>query len=169
VALTGQARQSDDDPAGTPPSDTPAADRLWDGMLAWMRGTFVVYATAIAISTTLGWPRREAGQLSGSQIGFLVSQAVVCSAFVVRSGWRLCRRFAGAAAVALTAGVPGSLALLLVLAWRGSPEPASSWGELLWNSARLAALEAVPVGYLLWQIARRWPGGLDTDDTTEAE
>ena len=160
---------TEDDPAGSLPSDTPAADRLWDGMLAWMRGTFVVYATAIAISTTLGWPRREAGQLSGSQIGFLISQAVVCCAFVVRSGWRLCRRFAGAAAVALAAGVPGSLALLLALEWRGSLEPASTWGALLWNSVRLAAVEAVPVGYLLWLIARRWPAGLGTDDTTEAE
>ena len=159
---------TEDDPAGSLPSDTPAADRLWDGMLAWMRGTFVVYATAIAISTTLGWPRRAAGQLSGSQIGFLISQAVLCWAFVVRTGWRLCRPIAGAAAVAWAAGLPGSLALLLAQEWRGSLEPASTWGELLWTSVRLAALEAVPVGYLLWLVARRWPAGLDTDDTTEA-
>ena len=133
-----------------------------------MRGTFVVYATAIAISTTLGWPRRAAAELTGSQLGFLIVQAVVCCGFVVRTGRRLCRRYPGAVAVAFAAGVPGALALLMALEWRNAHEPMAKWTDLLLNGVRLAALEAVPVGYLLWIITQRGPGWGGAGETSEA-
>ena len=144
-----------DDPAAASLTDTPIPDRIWDGLLAWMRGTLVVFATAIAVSTTLGWPRRSAAELTGSQIGFLIVQAIVCCAFVLRTGHRLCRRYLGAVAVAFTAGVPGALALLMALEWHGAHEPAVTWLDLFLNSLRLAALEAVPVGYVLWSLVQR--------------
>lgn len=43
-------------------SDMPIPDLIWDGLLAWMRGTFAVIGT-VAISATLGWPRRVATDL----------------------------------------------------------------------------------------------------------
>ena len=162
-----EERRTAGEPATPPLSDTPIPDRLWDGMVAWMSGTFVVFATAIAISTTLGWPRRAAAELTGSQLGFLISQAVVCCAFVLRSGRRVCRRYPGAVAVAFTAGVPASLALLMALEWRDAQEPMTTWTRLFLNSGRLAALEAAPVGYLLWILTQRglrWGGAGETSE-----
>ena len=89
--------------------------------------------------------------LTGSQLGFLVAQAVACSAFVVQSGRRLCRRYPGALVVAFTAGLPGALAVLMVVEW-SRREPLASWWDLLRGSVRFAALEAVPVGFLLWML-----------------
>jgi len=137
-------------------SDTPIPDLIWDGLLAWMRGTFAVIGTAVAISATLGWPRRAAADLSGGQLGVLVAQAVVCSAFIARSGRHLSRRFAGALLVAFGAGVPAALAILMVLAWRDHREPVATWGDLLLGTLRLTALETLPIGYLLWNLSR-WP------------
>jgi hypothetical protein len=146
-----------DDAESTAPSDTPIPDRLWDGLLAWMRGTFAVLGTALAISATLGWPRRPPTDLGGGQIAVLVVQAFVCAVVLVRSGRHLSRHCAGALAVAFAAGVPAALAILMLLAWRDPREPAATWGDLFLGSLRFAALEAVPVGYLLWNLTR-WPG-----------
>jgi len=132
--------------------DTPIPDRLWDGLLAWMRGTFAVIGAALAVSATLGYPRRAPDGLTGSQLAFLVAQAVGCSAFVVHSGRRFCRRYRGALVVAFIAGVPGSLALLLVLAWLDRREPLTGWWSVLAGSVQFATLEAVPVGFLLWLL-----------------
>jgi hypothetical protein len=137
------------------PSDTPIPDVIWDGLLAWMRGTFAVIGTALAISATLGWPRRPAATVTGGQLGVLAVQALVCSGVIVRSGRHLSRRPAGAVAVAFAAGVPAALALLMVMAWRDPREPVATWGALFLGSLRFAALEALPVGYLLWNLARR--------------
>src|SRR5690349_8834932 len=60
--------------------DTPIPDQLWDALVAWMRGTFAVVGTALAVSATLGYPRRAPGELDGSQLAFLVAQAAACSA-----------------------------------------------------------------------------------------
>jgi len=145
-----------DDATSSALSDTPIPDRIWDGLLVWMRGTFAVIGTALAISATLGWPRRAAADLSGAQLGVLVAQAVACSVFVVRTGRHVSRRCAGALAVAFGAGVPAALAILMILAWRDHREPVATWGELFLGSLRVAALETLPVGYLLWNITR-WP------------
>jgi hypothetical protein len=151
-----------------PLDDTPIPDRIWDGLLAWMRGTLVVTSTALAIATTLGWPRRAAAELTRAQLAFLVLQAILCSAFVVRSGHRLCRRFPGALLVAFTSGVPAALALLMSVEWFDAREPMATWWELFVNSVRLSALEAVPLGYFLW-ILRRRPLALGgTGETPEA-
>src|SRR6476661_7719083 len=48
----------DSEPAPTALDDTPIPDRIWDGLVAWMRGTFAVIGAALAISATLGYPRR---------------------------------------------------------------------------------------------------------------
>jgi hypothetical protein len=136
--------------------DTPVPDRIWDGLIAWMRGTFVVASTALAVSATLGWPRRAAATLTGAQLAFLAAQALVCSAFVVRSGRRLSRRYPGALAVAFTAGVPAGLALLMGLEWHDPHEPVATWASLFKGSVQLASLLAVPVGYLLWGVRQRW-------------
>jgi hypothetical protein len=132
--------------------DTPIPDRIWDGLVAWMRGTFAVVGTALAVSATLGYPRRAPDGLTGSQLALLVAQAVGCSAFVVHSGRTLCRRYRGALLVAFTAGVPASLALLLVLAWLDRREPLTSWWSVLVGSVEFATLEAVPVGFLFWLL-----------------
>ena len=150
-------------------SDTPLADRMWDGLLAWMSGTFAICAVAIAISSALGFPRREAAQLSGGQIGFLITQAVLCCAYVVRTGWRLCRGYPGAVAVAFAAGIPGALALLLAVEWGDASDPMATWAALLLNSVRLAALEAAPVGYLLYLLRHgpiAWSGAGRTSETS---
>jgi hypothetical protein len=138
-------------------SDTPAADRIWDGLVAWIGGTLAICGAAIAISAALGWPRRAAAALPGSELAFLIVQAVVCCAFVVRSGRSLRRRYPGAVAVAFAAGVPAALAVLMVVEHRDPSEPLATWGHLLVASVRFAALEAVPVGYLLWMLALRSP------------
>jgi hypothetical protein len=138
-------------------SDTPAADRIWDGLVAWIGGTLAICGAAVAISTALGWPRRAAAELPGSALAFLIVQAVVCGAFVVRSGRSLRRRYPGAVAVAFVAGVPAALAVLMVVEHRDPSEPLATWGHLLAASVRFAALEAVPVGYLLWMLALRSP------------
>src|SRR5690349_4530606 len=153
----GESPPSDpDEPSGL--DDTPIPDQLWDGLLAWMRGTFAVIGTALAISATLGYPRRAPGELSGSQVAFLIAQAVACSAFVVQSGRRLCRHYRGAVLVALTAGFPGALAVLMAVEWLERGEPLASWWDLLAGSVRFAALEALPVGFLLWMLYQqtRW-------------
>jgi hypothetical protein len=149
---------SDDESAGNL-TDTPASDRIWDGLAAWMSGTFAICGAAIAISTALGWPRRAAAELPGLQVAFLITQAVACSAFIVRSGRSLRRRYPGALAVAFAGGVPAALAVLMVVEWRDPSEPLATWGHLLAGSVRFAALEAVPVGYLLWMLALRSPRG----------
>jgi hypothetical protein len=136
-------------------TDTPTVDRIWDGLVAWMGGTFAVCGAAVAISAALGWPRRAAAELPGWDLAFLITQAVACSAFVVRSGRSLCRRYPGALAVAFAGGVPAALAVLMVVEWRDPGEPLATWGHLLAGSVRFAALEAVPVGYLLWMLALR--------------
>ena len=124
-----------------PLDDTPIPDRIWDGLLAWMRGTLIVTSTALAI---------------------------LCSAFVVRSGRRLCRRFPGALLVAFTAGVPAALALLMSVEWFDARQPMATWWELFGNSVRLAALETVPLAYFLW-ILRQRPLALGgTGETPEA-
>jgi hypothetical protein len=153
----------DSQPTRTGLDDTPIPDRIWDGMVAWMRGTFAVMGTALAISATLGYPRRAPGELSGPQLAFLVAQGVACSAFVVQSGRRLCRRYPGAVLVALIAGLPGALAVLMGVEWMQRREPLATWGDLLVGSARFAALEAAPVGFLLWMVYQqtRWGGGDD--------
>ena len=155
-------------PAGQPPAgnrpepseldNTPIPDKIWDGLVAWMRGTFAVIGTALAISATLGYPRRAPGELSGSQLAFLIAQAVASSAFVVQSGRRLCRHYRGAILVALAAGLPGALAVLMAVEWYQRREPLASWWDLLAGSAKFAALEAVPVGFLLWMLYQqtRW-------------
>ena len=145
---------SQDEPAPTL-TDTPAADRLWDGVLIWMRGTFAVCGTAVAISAALGWPRRAVAELPGTALAFLLTQAAACAAFVGRTGWRLCRRLPGAVAVAFAAGVPAALAVLMLVEWRDASVPLATWGRLLGGSVKIAALEAVPVGYLLRMLALR--------------
>jgi hypothetical protein len=142
-------------------SDTPIPDRLWDGMVAWLGGTLAVCAAAIAISNTLGWPRRPAALLTGWQLMILGAQAVACSAFVLRSGQRFSRRLPGAVVVALAAGVPGAFTVLMGAEWLRPADPPTGWFELLRRSAGLAAVMAVPVGYLLWTLGPppwRWPG-----------
>jgi hypothetical protein len=132
--------------------DTPVPDRLWDGMVALLRGTFIVAATAVAVSGALGWPRRAASELPARELAFLMAQALASGAFVVRSGHLLRRRLSGAIVVAFTAGMPAALALLMGIEWLDSREPLVTWGGLLKGSVELAALEAVPVGYLLWLL-----------------
>jgi D-aminopeptidase len=134
-------------------SDTPAADRIWEGLVAWIGGTFVVCGTAIAISAALGWPRRAAAELAATDLAFLVMQAVACTAFIVRSGWRISRRYLGAIAVAFVGGLPAALAVFTALEWRTPSSPAASWGHLLGGAARFAAIEALPVGLLLRMLA----------------
>jgi hypothetical protein len=150
-----------DDEAAPATTDVPLADRMWDGLLAWMSGTFAVCGAALAISTALGFPRRAAAELSGGEIGFLITQAVACAGFVLRTGWRQSHRYLGAVAVAFAAGVPGALAVLMALAWHDAREPAAGWPALLRDSLRLAALEAAPGGYLLFLLrsgSLRLPG-----------
>jgi hypothetical protein len=48
-------------------------------------------------------------------------------------------------------------AVLMVVEWRDPGELLATWGHLLADSVRFAALEAVPVGYLLWMLALRSP------------
>lgn len=159
------------EPAPTGLDDTPIPDKIWDGMVAWMRGTFAVTGAALAISATLGYPRRAPGALSGSQLAFLIAQAVACSAFVVQSGRRLCRRFPGAVLVAFTAGSPGALAVLMGVEWAERREPLATWWDLLVGSAKFAALEAVPVGLLLWMLYQqtRWGGAGEGTGESAAE
>jgi hypothetical protein len=139
-------------PEPRPLDDTPIPDKLWDGLVAWMRGTFAVLGTALAISATLGYPRRAPGELSGSQLAFLVAQAVACSGFMVQSGRRLCRHYGGAVLVAFAAGVPGALAVLMAIGWFDRREPLAGWWDVLVGSVKFAALEALPVGFLLWML-----------------
>ena len=144
-----------DPPSVETPSDTPIPDRIWDGLAAWMRGTFTVIGVALAVSATLGWPRPAAAMLTGVQLALLVSQAVASGVVIVRSGRRLSRRPLGALAVAVVAGVPVTLALLMIVEWTGPREAPATWAHLFKASLQLAALEAAPVGYLLWRL-RQW-------------
>jgi hypothetical protein len=138
-------------------SDVPVPDRIWDGMVALLRGTFIVTTTAVAVAGALGWPRRAAAELPAGELVFLIAQALASGAFVARSGRLLCRRYPGALAVALVAGVPVALALLMGLEWLDRREPLATWGSLLKGSVQLAALEAAPAGYLLWLLAQGRP------------
>lgn len=165
------APTSPEPPESSGLDDTPITDRLWDGLMAWMRGTFAVIGTALAVSATLGYPRRSPDELTESQLAFLVVQAVGCSAFVVHSGRRLCRRYRGALVVAFAAGIPASLALLLVLAWLDRREPLANWWSVLAGSVQFATLEAVPAGFLLWLLYEQTGWGRDvavSDDGGDA-
>ena len=161
----GESPPSDpDEPSGL--DDSPIPDKLWDGLLAWMRGIVAVIGTALAIWATLGYPRRAPDELSGSQLAFLVAQAVACSAFVVQSGRRLCRHYRGAVLVAFAAGVPGALAVLMAIAWYDRREPLAGWWHVLAGGVKFAALEALPAGFLLWMLYQqtRW-GGMEGEDS----
>jgi hypothetical protein len=148
--------------------DTPIPDQLWDALVAWMRGTFAVVGTALAVSATLGYPRRAPGELDGSQLAFLVAQAAACSAFMVQSGRRLCRHYRGAVLVAFAAGVPGALAVLMALGWFDRREPLAGWRDVLAGSVKFAALETLPVGFLLWMLYQQ-TGWARADGETSAE
>jgi hypothetical protein len=134
------------------PSDTPAADLIWDGLVAWMRGTFAVIGIALAIHATLGYPRPADATLTRGQLAFLVMQAVASSLVIVQSGRRLSRHLYWAVAVALVAGVPATLAVLMIVEWSGGGEAPATWAHLFGASIKLALVEAVPVGYLLWRL-----------------
>lgn len=166
VHLPEGASPPDDPPEPSGLDDTPIPDQLWDGLLAWMRGTFAVIGTALAISATLGYPRRAPGELNGSQLAFLVAQAVTCSAFMLQSGRRPCRHYRGAVLVAFAAGVPGALAVLMAIGWYDRREPLAGWWDVLAGSVEFAALEALPVGFLLWMLYQqtRW-GGMEGEDS----
>src|SRR5689334_15409166 len=100
----GESPPSDpDEPSGL--DDSPIPDKLWDGLLAWMRGIVAVIGTALAIWATLGYPRRAPGELSGSQLAFLVAhrglqrlrgaeRPPAVPALSGRGPGRLCRRCA---------------------------------------------------------------------------
>jgi hypothetical protein len=164
--VPGSDSPADESPEPGGLDDTPIPDKLWDGLLAWMRGTFAVIGTALAVSATLGYPRRAPGELNGSQLAFLVAQAVTCSAFMVQSGRRLCRHYRGAVLVAFAAGVPGALAVLMAIGWYDRREPLAGWWDVLAGSVKFAALEALPVGFLLWMLYQqtRW-GGMEDEDS----
>jgi hypothetical protein len=144
---------SDDQAESDRPSDTPAADLIWGGLLAWMRGTLAVIGVALAIHATLGWPRPSAAMLTGGQVLFLVIQALASSAVIVQSGQRLLRHLPWAVAVAFVAGVPASLAVLMIGEWSGGREAPATWGHLFKASVQLAVVETVPIGYLLWRFS----------------
>ena len=145
------------------PSDTPAADQIWDGLVAWMRGTFAVIGIALAIHATLGFPRPAAAMLTRGQLAFLVFQSAASGWVIVQSGRRLSRHLYWAAVVAFVAGVPATLAVLMIVEWSGGAEAPATWGHLFAASVKLALVEAVPVGYLLWRLrengsSERHPG-----------
>jgi hypothetical protein len=158
VQLSQGEPPADGQPEPSGLDDTPIPDKLWDGLVAWMRGIFAVIGVALAISATLGYPRRDPGELNRSQLAFLVVQAVTCSAFVVQSGRRLCRHYRGAVLVAFAAGVPGALAVLMAIGWYDRREPLAGWWDVVAGSVKFAALEALPVGFLLWMLYQqtRW-------------
>jgi hypothetical protein len=143
---------SDEQSESDGPSDTPIPDRIWDGLVAWMRGTFAVIGVALAIHATLGWPRPADAMLTRGQLAFLVIQAVASSVVIVQSGRRLSRHLYGAVAVAFVAGVPATLAVLMIVEWSGGREMPATWGHLFVASVKLALVEAAPVGYLLWRL-----------------
>ena len=93
--------------------------------------------------------------LTGVQLALLVSQAVASSVVIVQSGRRLARRPLGALAVAVVAGVPVTLALLMIVEWTGPREAPATWAHRFKASLQFAAVEAAPVGYLLWRL-RQW-------------
>lgn len=144
-----------DQPEPGIPSDTPIPDQIWDGLVAWMRGTFAVIGVALAIHATLGYPRPSAAMLTGGQLAALVSQAVASTVVIVQSGHRLSRRLPWAILVALVAAVPATLAILMILEWSGGQEAPATWPHLFKASVQLAVVEAAPVGYLLWRL-REW-------------
>jgi hypothetical protein len=137
------------------PSDTPIPDQIWDGLVAWMRGTIGVIGFALGVHAILGYPRPSAATLTGMQLLLLLLQAVASTAVIVGSGRGLSRRITWAIAVALVACVPATLAVLMIVEWNGGREAPATWGHLLGASAKLALLEAVPVGYLLWRLQNR--------------
>ena len=118
------------------PSDTPAADLIWDGLLAWMRGTFAVIAVVLAIHATLGYPRPADALLTRGQLAFLVMQALASSLVIAQSGGRLSRHLYGAIAVALVAGVPATLAVLMIVEWSGGRRGAGHVGPPLGGERR---------------------------------
>ena len=134
------------------PSDTPIPDQIWDGLVAWMRGTFAVVGLALAIHATLGWPRPADAMLTPGQLAFLVFQAVASSVVIVQSGRRLSRHLDWAVVVAFVAGVPATLAVLMIVEWIGGREAPATWGHLFVASVKLAVIEAAPAGYLLWRV-----------------
>jgi hypothetical protein len=148
-------------------SDTPLLDRLWGGLSAWLRGNLAVSGAALTVAATLGWPRRAAAALTGSQIAWLSAQALASSVVLGRGGRRLCRRYPGTLVVACVAGVPAALALLMTWEWHDPREPLASWTRLLTASVQLAALEAGPVGYLLWRLHQRQPARQQAGETPE--
>jgi hypothetical protein len=91
------------------PSDTPIPDQIWDGLGAWMRGTFAEIGVALAVSATLGWPRPAAAMLTGVQLALLVSHAVASGVVIVQSGRRLSRRPLGGNGSSRRTGDLGSL------------------------------------------------------------
>ncbi|HEU4699396.1 MAG TPA: hypothetical protein VFS40_09455 [Gemmatimonadales bacterium] len=135
-----------------PSSDTPVVDRLWEGLGAWLGGVLAASGLALAMAATLGWPRRAAAELSTTQLAVLGVQALASSAGLARAGRALCRRYPLAVGVAFVAAVPAALALLMAAEWRDPSTPHASWARLLGDGVRLAALEAVPVGYVLWRV-----------------
>jgi hypothetical protein len=73
--------------------------------------------------------------------------------------------------VAFAAGIPASLALLLVLAWLDRREPLANWWSVLAGSVQFATLEAVPAGFLLWLLYEQTGWGRDvavSDDGGDA-
>jgi hypothetical protein len=150
----------------SPPSasvdDTAIPDKLWDGMLALLRGTLAVASVAVAVASTVGWPRRAPAELTGFQISLLAAQALASAVALGWCGRRLSRRYPGALAVAFTAMIPAALGLLLTLEWRDPREPRAGWWELLRNSLALAAIIAPPAAVLLWRPCGSQPA-LESD------
>lgn len=137
---------------GDLPSDTPIPDQVWDGLVAWMRGTFGVIGVALGVHAILGYPRPSAATLTRMQLALLLVQAVASSAVIVESGRRLSRRLTWAMLIAFVAGVPATLAVMMLVEWSGGREAPATWGHLFKASAQLALLEAAPVGYLIWRL-----------------
>lgn len=159
-------RQPTDPASGTDAptvGDTPVIDRLWASGGTGLIGLLAVSGTAVAVASMLGRPPRAAAALTGLQLAWLSGLALGGSALVGRGGWRLCRYFAGAVALAFAAGIPAAAAVLMAAEWLDAREPLATWSHLVATSIQLAALEAMPVGYLLWRLqAARSPRGISS-------
>jgi hypothetical protein len=53
----------------------------------------------------------------------------------------------------------------MAIGWYDRREPLAGWWDVLAGSVKFAALEALPVGFLLWMLYQqtRW-GGMDGED-----
>ena len=128
-------------------------------MTVLVRDVLILCGTALAAAATLGIPPGPPALLRGRQLAFLAFQGGLASLWCAVRLRPHSRGPAGAAAGVFATLIPLAVLMMLFTEWRDGREPLLGWWHLVGAGVALAAVETVPVTWLVLRVARRTDAG----------